>query len=57
MVLREALGGGGGAEQHPDNAESDVQSPDFVTAGGVSTKKKKGHQTAFGCRILLKSPS
>ena len=32
---------GGGAEQQPDNAESDVQSPDFVTAGGVSTKKKR----------------
>ena len=47
---------GGGAEQQPDNAESDVQSPDFVTAGGVSTKKK-GHQTAFGCMILLKSAS
>ena len=31
---------GGGAEQQPDNAESDVQSSDFVTAGGVSTKKK-----------------
>ena len=47
---------GGGAEQQPDNAESDVQSSDFVTAGGVSTKKK-GHQTAFGCMILLKSAS
>ena len=32
---------GGGAEQQPDNAESDVQSSDFVTAGGVSTKKKR----------------
>ena len=32
---------GRGAEQQPDNAESDVQSPDFVTAGGVSTKKKR----------------
>ena len=39
------------AEQQPDNAESDVQSPDFVTAGGVSTKKKKGHQNTFRSRI------
>ena len=40
MVLREALGGGV-AEQNPEHAESDVQSPDFVTADGVSTKKTK----------------
>ena len=37
MVLREALGGGG-AEQNPEHQNL---SPDFVTADGVSTKKKR----------------
>ena len=43
---------GGGAEQQPDNAESDVQSSDFVTAGGVSTKKKR----SSNCIWLHDSP-